>query len=359
MFFRLLFPLTTSVPFFNVFQYITFRSAYAAITALLVCFLIGPAYIRLLNRNSAGEKIRAEVPERHFGKSGIPTMGGVLMIVAVISSVLLWMDVGRPETWITVFALVGFGLIGFTDDYLKTYRPSSSGLSVRFKFLLQFLVASVIAVVIYARRTEVTTLLYIPFLKNAVLDMGAYFIPFAMLLLISTSNAVNLTDGLDGLATGLILMAALTFSILAYVTGRVDYAEYLSLPYVPHGGELAIFCFALAGACVGFLWFNSHPAEIFMGDTGSLALGAAIGTVALLVKKELLLVICGAVFVLEAGSVILQVGWYKLTGKRLFRMAPMHHHFELIGWAESKIVFRLWILGGLFALISLSTIKVQ
>lgn len=359
MFYRFLFPLTPAVPLFNVFQYITFRAAYAAITALLVCFLVGPAFIRLLHRNAAKERVRAEVPKRHAIKNGVPTMGGVLIIISVVLSILLWMDVGQVEIWIAIFALISFGLIGFIDDYLKTYRFNSSGLSVRFKFLLQFSVAAIIAIAIYMQRSDVTTLLYIPFLKTAVIDLGVFFIPFAILLLVSTSNAVNLTDGLDGLATGLVLMVVLTFGILAYVTGRVDYAEYLSLPFVAHGGELAIFCFALAGACVGFLWFNSHPAEIFMGDTGSLSLGAAIGTVSLLIKKEALLTICGAVFVIEVVSVLLQVGYYRLTKKRLFRMAPIHHHFELIGWEESKIVLRFWILGGLFALISLSTIKVQ
>lgn len=359
MFYRFLFPLTSAVPLFNVFQYITFRAAYAAVTALLLCFLFGPAFIRLLNRNAANERVRAEVPKRHAIKNGVPTMGGVLIIISVVLSILLWMDVAQFEIWIALFALISFGLIGFVDDYLKTYRPHSSGLSVRVKFFLQFSVAAVIAVIIYTQRSEVTTLLYIPFLKTAVLDLGILFIPFAILLLVSTSNAVNITDGLDGLATGLILMVALTFSILAYATGRVDYAEYLSLPFVANGGELAIFCFALVGACVGFLWFNSHPAEIFMGDTGSLSLGAAIGTVSLLIKKEVLLIICGAVFVIEVVSVLLQVGYYRFTKKRLFRMAPIHHHFELLGWEESKIVLRFWILGGLFALISLSTIKVQ
>ena len=359
MFFRFLYPLTSTIPLFNIFQYITFRAAYAAITALLVCFLLGPAFIRLLNRNAAGEKIRADIPERHAHKTGIPTMGGVLIIIAIVFSILLWMDVGQSEIWIAIFALIGFGLIGFIDDYFKTYRAGSEGLSTGVKFALQVVMAVAVALIIYARRTELTTLLYVPFLKTAVLDLGLYFIPFAVLLLLSTSNAVNLTDGLDGLATGLVLMVVLTFGVLAYVTGRVDYSEYLLIPFVAHGGELAIFCFAIAGACVGFLWFNVHPAEIFMGDTGSLSLGAAVGTIALLIKKELLLIVCGAVFVIEALSVILQVLYYKSTKKRLFRMAPLHHHFELLGWPESKIVLRLWILGGLFAIISLSTIKIQ
>lgn len=359
MFYSLLYPFASSIPLFNIFQYITFRSAYAFITALLICFLFGPAFIRLLNRKSAKEKIRPEVPKRHASKRGVPTMGGVLIITAIVASMLLWMDVGQWEVWIAILALVGFGCIGFVDDCLKTYRTNADGLSVKVKLILQFAVATGIALAIYARRTDVTTLLYIPFLKTAVLDLGPYFIPFAVLLLVSTSNAVNLTDGLDGLATGLVLMVALVFGVLAYITGRIDYSLYLSLPFVAHGGELSVFCFALAGACVGFLWFNSHPAEIFMGDTGSLSLGGALGTVALLIKRELLLVICGAVFVIEAGSVILQVIYYKMTQKRLFKMSPVHHHFELLGWAESKIVLRLWILGGLFAIISLSTVKIQ
>ena len=359
MFYRFLYPLTEVVPLFNVFQYITFRAAYALITALLICFLVGPYFIKFLKHNAAGEKIRGEVLQQHTSKGGIPTMGGVLIIISIVFSTLLWMDVGQFETWIVVFALTGFGVIGFIDDYLKTFKTGSAGMSGKVKIVLQILVATVIVCMIYARRTEITTLLYVPFLKTAILDLGIYFVPFAIVLLVATSNGVNLTDGLDGLATGLVLMVALTFAIIAYTTGRIDYSSYLLIPFISSGGELAIFGFALAGACVGFLWFNGHPAEIFMGDTGSLSLGAAIGTIALLIKKEVLLVICGAVFVIEVMSVIMQVLYYKTTKKRLFKMTPIHHHFELVGWSESKIVLRFWILGGLCAIISLSTLKIQ
>jgi len=359
MFYRFLYPLTSTISFFNIFQYITFRAAYALITALLISFLIGPPFIKLLKRNAAGEKIRSEVPRQHVRKSGIPTMGGLLMIIAIVVSVTLWMDVGRFETWVVLAALLTFGGIGFVDDYLKTYRKGSHGISGKTKFALQCIAATAIVSIIYLQRTDTTTLLYIPFLKNAVADLGIFFIPFAVVLLVATSNAVNITDGLDGLATGLVLMVAITFAVLAYLTGRIDYAEYLLIPFISSGGELAIFGCALTGACVGFLWFNAHPAEIFMGDTGSLALGSAIGTISLLIKKEILLIIGGAVFVLEAISVIVQVCSYKIRKKRIFKMAPIHHHFELIGWSESKIVLRLWILGGLFAIVSLSTLKIQ
>jgi len=356
---ELLFPLVKHNTVFNIFQYITFRAAYSAITALLICFLLGPTLIRFLSKKKAGQEIREDGPETHFTKSGTPTMGGILINISILVSVLLWQDLTTMYAWIIITALAGFGLIGFVDDYLKVFRRNADGLQAKFKFIAQILLSFAIVMYLYLNGSEYTTYLYLPFLKNPVLDLSVLFIPFGVTLLVGTSNAVNLTDGLDGLASGLIIMVGIAFAILSYLTGRSDYAEYLQIPYLSGSGELSILCFALVGAAVGFLWFNAHPAEIMMGDTGSLSLGGVIGVVALLIKKEILLVIVGGVFVLEALSVIIQVVSYKWRKKRVFKMAPLHHHFELKGWAESKVVIRFWILGGLFAILSLSTLKLQ
>lgn len=356
---ELLYPLVGYFTAFNVFQYITFRAAYAAITALFVSFLLGPGLIRALKRKKAGQEIRDDGPRSHLVKSGTPTMGGILIILSVLVSVVLWQDLSNTYTWIILGSLVAFGLLGFADDYLKVFRKNSRGLRAWQKFSGQILISLAIVLIIYSTRHEYTTLLYLPFLKNPVLDLSWVYIPIAVIYLTATSNMVNLTDGLDGLAIGLVLFVALAFSILAYITGRADYAEYLQIPYLVGSGELTVPCFALVGASVGFLWFNAHPAEIFMGDTGSISLGGVIGVVSLLLKKEILLVIIGGVFVLEMLSVVIQVVSYKLTSKRVFKMAPLHHHFELKGWEESKVVIRLWILGGLFAILSLSTLKLQ
>ncbi len=359
MFKEFLFPLTNVFTPFNVFQYITFRGAYAAITSLMIAFLFGPWTIRKLRILRFGEEIRHDGPESHISKSGTPTMGGVLIIVSIIVSALLWLDISVSYTWIALVAVVGFGLIGMVDDLRKIRLKNKDGLRGWYKIIGQLVVSFIVGFLLYRFGSEHATKLYVPFIKSPVFDMGIWYIPFAMVLLIGTSNAVNLTDGLDGLATGLVLMVGLTFAVLSYVTGRVDYAEYLQIPYLPGGGELAILSLAVVGACVGFLWFNGHPAEIMMGDTGSLSLGGVIGVLALMTKKEILLIIIGGVFVLEAVSVIIQVLSFKLTGKRVFRMAPIHHHFELLGWPESKVVLRLWILGGLFAILSLSTLKIR
>ncbi len=356
---QLLFPLTRVFTPFNVFQYITFRGAYAAITSLLIAFLLGPWTIRMLTRLRFGEEIRSDGPDSHQVKSGTPTMGGVLIIASIVVSVILWMDITLIYTWIAMIAVVGFGSIGFVDDLRKIRRHDKGGISGWYKIFGQITIGGVVAFLLYRYGTEHATRLYIPFLKNSVADFGIWYIPFAIVLLVGTSNAVNLTDGLDGLATGLVLMVGLTFGVISYVTGRVDYAEYLQIPYIPGAGELAVLSLAVVGACVGFLWFNSHPAEIMMGDTGSLALGGVVGVLALATKKEVLLVVIGGVFVLEALSVIIQVLSFKARGKRVFRMAPIHHHFELLGWPESKVVLRLWILGGLFAILSLSTLKIR
>lgn len=359
MFYEFIYPLVRYFSPLNVFQYITFRSAYAAITALLICFILGPWIIRVLQAKEYGQEIRKDGPESHLSKSGTPTMGGIMIILGIVVSALLWMDITRLYTWILIFAVVGFGLIGFTDDFLKIYRKNSAGMRGWVKFSGQILVSLTIALVLYTNQTDSTTLLYIPFIKEPILDLSFLYVPFAVLLLVFTSNAVNLTDGLDGLATGLVIMVGLTFAVLSYLAGRVDFAEYLQIPFLSGGGELAILCLALVGACVGFLWFNAHPAEIMMGDTGSLSLGGVLGVIALMIKKEVLLVVVGGVFVIEACSVIIQVVSYKLRRKRVFLMAPLHHHFELKGWAESKVVLRFWILGGLFAILSLSTLKLR
>ncbi|MDA3950858.1 MAG: phospho-N-acetylmuramoyl-pentapeptide-transferase [Spirochaeta sp.] len=359
MFKEFLYPLTNVFTPFNVFQYITFRAAYAAVTSLLITFLLGPWAIRMLHRLKFGEAIRHDGPESHHVKSGTPTMGGVLIIVSIVVSAVLWLDISVLYTWIGLIAVLGFGFIGMTDDLRKIRQKNKDGLRAWSKIAGQFAVASVIAVLLYRYGNENATKLYLPFIKNAIVDLGVWYIPFAVVLRVGTSNAVNLTDGLDGLATGLVLMVGLTFAVLSYLTGRIDYAEYLQIPYLPGGGELAILSLAVVGACVGFLWFNGHPAEIMMGDTGSLSLGGIIGALALMTKKEILLIIIGGVFVLEALSVIIQVASFKLTGRRVFRMAPIHHHFELLGWPESKVVLRMWILGGMFAILSLSTLKIR
>ena len=355
---KLLSTLKGYVSFFNIFQYITFRAAYATITALLISFLFGPWVIARLRAIKTGWAAREDTPTTHQAKAGTPTMGGVLIILSVSISILLWQDPSSTFTWLLLFAMLGFGAIGFADDVLKMSRRKT-GISAGVKFGGQILISTIIVTVLYLQRGETTTLLYIPFFKRAVLDLSWVYIPFAVTLMVGYSNAVNLTDGLDGLAIGLVIMVGLALAILAYLTGRVDFAEYLQVPFVKGGGEIAVFCLAVVGASVGFLWFNAHPADVWMGDTGSLALGGVLGAVALILKKEVLVLVLGGVFVLETLSVAIQVISFKLTGKRVFKMAPLHHHFELSGWRESKVVTRLWILGGLFAILGLSTLKIQ
>ncbi len=359
MLLKILFPLVKYISYLRIFQYITFRAAYAAVTALLLAFLLGPWVIRKLRAiKSGGGSVRADTPRSHQAKTGTPTMGGVLIVLAVSVSILLWQDLSIISTWLLLFAIVGFGGIGFTDDMLKISKRKR-GISAGVKFGGQILVSAVIVAALYLTRGPDTTLLYIPFFKRPVLDLSWVYIPFAVILMVGYCNAVNITDGLDGLAIGLAIMVGLSLAVIAYITGRVDWAEYLQIPFVKGGGEIAVFCLAVVGAAVGFLWFNAHPAEVFMGDTGSLTLGGVFGTVALILKKEVLLLVLGGVFVLELVSVVIQVISFKLTGRRVFKMAPLHHHFELSGWAESKVVARLWILGGLFAILGLSTLKIQ
>jgi phospho-N-acetylmuramoyl-pentapeptide-transferase len=360
MFLELLYPLVKYFSPLNVFKYLTFRSAYAAVTALLIAFLLGPWLIEKLRVLKFGQSIRTDGPESHLAKSGTPTMGGILIIVAVVVAVLLWADLRNVYMWISLGALVLFGLIGFLDDWLKIKYRSSDGIPAWVKFWAQVVVASAAALLLYFSGNPETTRIFVPFFKFPVIDLGIAWLPIAVIYVVYWSNAVNLADGLDGLATGLVIMALIAFSIITYVTGRADWSAYLAIPFVKGAGELTVFNLALIGACVGFLWFNAHPAEVFMGDVGSLALGGVLGVLSLIVKKEVLLLVIGGVFMMEVLSDVLQVGYFKLTkGKRLFRMAPLHHHFELKGWKETKVVTRFWILGGIFAIVALSTLKIQ
>lgn len=353
------YPLVKYFSFFNIFKYISFRAAYAAVTALLLSFMFGPRVIKMLTRLKLGQEVRNDGPQTHLSKAGTPTMGGVLIVLSVTISILLWQDIKQFYTWLMVLALIGFGGLGFMDDYLKISRKSSEGLRSGLKLSGQLAISAIIMIVLYLTKNDHTTLLYIPFLKNPVLDMGIFYIPFGIFYLVGFSNAVNLTDGLDGLATGLMIFALVAFSVISYLSGHVGFADYLQIPYLTGSGELTISSFALLGACVGFLWFNCHPSEIMMGDTGSLSMGGFLALLSLILKKEILLLIIGGVFVIETASVMIQVYSFKRTGKRVFKMAPLHHHFELIGWAESKVVTRFWILGGMFAILGLSTLKIQ
>ena len=359
MLLEFLYPLVKYFTPFNVFQYLTFRSAYAALTTLLICYIFGPKIIQSLKRLNVGQTIREDGPATHLKKAGTPTMGGTFIIFAVVVSMLFWQDLRSIKVWLTISALIAFGIIGFIDDYLKVTRHNSDGLSAWAKLCGQFAVALAVMLVLYFTGDESSTFLYIPFFKNPVIDLGVFWIPFGVLLIVGESNAVNFSDGLDGLLAGLMILVFSTLTILTYLSGRADYSSYLGIPYIPDAGELTVFCLAVTGACVGFLWFNSHPAEVFIGDVGSLSLGGVIAVVSLIIKKEILVLIIGGVFVLEIASVIIQVASFKLRKKRVFRMAPIHHHFELSGWPETKVVIRFWILGGLFAIIALSTLKIQ
>jgi phospho-N-acetylmuramoyl-pentapeptide-transferase len=361
MLYWLLYPMAGRFPVFNVFRYITFRTAMSAVTALAVALVLGPAMIRFLRRAQIGQSIRAEGPKTHLSKAGTPTMGGLLILLAVVSATLLWMDLSNRFVWIGLATLVGVGAVGFADDWTKVARRRSLGLTGRGKLVPQFLVAIGVAFAIeqWAGHGAFSTVVSFPFLKKLLLDLGVLYIPFVAVVVVGSSNAVNLTDGLDGLATGAVGIAAGTYALLAYVTGNAVAARYLQIPFIPQSGELAVFCGALVGACLGFLWFNCHPADVFMGDVGALPLGAAIAAVAVMTKQEILLAIVGGLFVLEALSVIIQVASFKSTGKRVFKMAPLHHHFELLGWAESRVIIRFWILALFFAVLGLSTLKLR
>jgi len=361
MLYHLLISLYPQVSVFNVARYITFRTAAASMTALVVSLVLGPWLIRRLREFQIGQVIRQEGPESHRAKAGTPTMGGLLILAAALFPTLLWADLTNVYIWIAVLATAAFGGIGFLDDYLKVTRRTSGGLAPRYKLGLQVVVGLIVGLVLMwlADQNLYNTRLIFPFFKQLIPDLGWFYVPFAAFVLVAWSNAVNLTDGLDGLAISTFGVAAAAFTALAYVTGHAVLADYLLLVRFQPAGELTIFCGALVGASLGFLWYNSYPAEIFMGDVGSLGLGGAIGTVAILIKQELLLPIVGGIWVLEALSVLIQVASFKLTGKRVFKMSPLHHHFELIGWSEPKVITRFVIVAVIFALFSLTTLKLR
>ncbi|HSR51135.1 MAG TPA: phospho-N-acetylmuramoyl-pentapeptide-transferase [Acidobacteriota bacterium] len=370
MLYYLLFSLADDISVFNVVRYITFRTAYAGLTALFMALVLGPWMIERLRRFQIGQHIREEGPQAHQSKAGTPTMGGLLIIISILVPTLLWGDLTNIYVWIAMGALTLFGIVGFLDDYLKVVKKRSLGLKAGQKILLQLLISGAVAAALIILKYQglYSTKLSVPFFKRFTPELDgvilgtATFIPlivFTLLVLIGSSNAVNLSDGLDGLASGLTVIAASALTVLTYVTGHAVFAEYLDLIWNTYTSELTIFCGAMVGAVLGFLWYNTYPAQVFMGDVGSMSLGGAIGTVAVLIKQELLLLSIGGIFVVEALSVILQVGSYKLTGRRLLRMAPIHHHFELLGWKEPKVVIRFWILGLIVALFSLSTLKLR
>ncbi len=361
MLYHLLYPLHPYVSFLNVFRYITFRMALATLTALLISLALGSRLIRKLREFQIGQQIRPEGPLSHQRKKGTPTMGGLLIIIAVVLPSLLWADLTNPFVWMVLMSTLLYGVIGFTDDYLKITRKRSLGLTARQKMAAQIGVALLLAIALMwlVHEGRYTTQFSFPFFKKWTPDIGLFYAPWAILVIVGSANAVNLTDGLDGLAIGTSMIASGTFAILAYVAGHAKVAGYLDVPNVRGAGELAIICGAMVGASLGFLWFNCNPAQVFMGDVGSMALGGAIGTVAVLTKQEILLVFVGGLFVIEALSVILQVASYRLRGKRILRMAPIHHHFELAGWPEQKVVIRFWIVAIIFALMSLSTLNLR
>ncbi len=363
MLYHLLYPLHVRISGFNVIRYITFRTAVASLTALFLVLVLGPWMIEKLRRLQVGQYIREDGPQAHQTKKGTPTMGGLLILTGIIIPTLLWADLRNWNVWIAVLATLAFGAIGFADDYLKVVKKQNLGLTGRSKIYWQVTVGLCIGMALYALGrvdpTVHTTRLIVPFFKNVTPDIGIFYVPFAILVVVSASNAVNMTDGLDGLAIGTTLVAAAALTVLTYVSGHKIISSYLDLIFQPGVHEVTVFCGAMVGASMGFLWWNCYPAHIFMGDVGSLSLGGALGTVALLIKQELLLVMIGGLFVIEALSVILQVGSFKLRGKRIFRMAPLHHHFELIGWKEPQIIIRFWIVAFIFALLSLTTVKLR
>ena len=361
MLYHLLYPYAAQISLLNVTQYVTFRTAAASLTALAFSLMLGPWMIRKLREAQIGQVIRTTGPIAHQPKAGTPTMGGLLILTAAIVPTLLWADLTNTYVWIAVLSTLAFGSIGFVDDYLKLKRRSHHGLRPRYKLVAQVVVASLVGVAVLALTEEnlYNTRLNFPFFKELVPELGFLYVPFVVLVLVGASNAVNLTDGLDGLAIGTFTIAAAAFTGLTYITGHRVFAEYLLLVQFSTAAELTIFCGALVGASLGFLWYNAYPADIFMGDVGSLALGGALGTVAVLIKQELLLLIVGGVFVAEALSVIIQVFSFRMTGRRVFKMAPLHHHFELQGWSEPKIMTRFLVVAVIFALFSLTTLKLR
>jgi phospho-N-acetylmuramoyl-pentapeptide-transferase len=362
MFYHLLYPLHQHFPAFNVFRYITFRSAYALATALLIALVLGPPVIRRLRRLKIGQQVRDDGPQSHLPKAGTPTMGGVLLVIAIAVSTLLWGNLTNRAVWTALLATLWMGGVGFLDDYLRVVKRYRKGLLGRYKLAGQILLGVGVFCIVFffpARSILEPAQTNVPFLKRTVVDFGWLYLPFVILVVTGASNAVNLADGLDGLAAGMTAFAAVALGAMCYVTGHAKFSSYLNIAFIQGAGELTIFCSAVIGATLGFLWWNCHPADVFMGDTGSLSLGAALGTVAVLIKREFLLAIVGAIFVIEALSVMAQVLSFKLWGKRVLRMAPLHHHFELMGWKEPRVVVRFWIAAALAALISLSTLKLQ
>ncbi|MCT8990596.1 phospho-N-acetylmuramoyl-pentapeptide-transferase [Chelativorans sp. SCAU2101] len=357
----LLVELSETISVFNVFRYITFRTGGALITAAFIVFLFGPTIIDSLRvRQGRGQPIRADGPQTHFKKAGTPTMGGLMILCGILGSALLWANLSSIYVWVVLMVTVGFGAIGFYDDYLKVTKQSHLGFSGKVRLALEFVIAGLAAwIIMRAGQVPFSSSLTFPFFKDLILNLGLFFIPFAAFVIVGSGNAVNLTDGLDGLATVPVMVAAASFGVIAYLSGNAIFADYLQIHFVPGTGELAVVLGAVIGAGLGFLWFNAPPAAIFMGDTGALALGGLLGTVAVATKHEIVLAIIGGLFVIEIFSVIIQVAVFKMTGKRVFLMAPIHHHFEKLGWTESQVVIRFWIIAVLLALIGLSTLKLR
>ena len=362
MLYQLLYPLKDLWFGFNVFKYITFRTVMASITAFLLSVIIGPVIVRMLKNMKIGELPRKANVESlyvlHKHKEGTPTMGGIILLVSIISSVFLWARLDNPLVILSLVAIIWLGIVGFIDDYIKLIKLKPLGLSATTKFVGQLIVASGVAIFLYLS-PEISTELYMPFMKNALINLGIIYIPFVVIVIVSTSNAVNITDGLDGLAIGCVSLIALCYGIISYLTGHAELSGYLNIYFLPGSGELSVLCGAIVGAGLGFLWFNSYPASVFMGDTGSLALGGALGIVSVLIKKEFLLLIVGGIFVIEVLSVIIQVISFKTRGKRVFLMSPLHHHFQLKGWHEAKITVRFWIVAIILALFGLATLKLM
>jgi phospho-N-acetylmuramoyl-pentapeptide-transferase len=345
---------------FNLFQYLTFRSILGVLTALVISLVVGPPMIRYLSRYNIGQNVRDDGPESHFSKAGTPTMGGALILVAIVVSTLLWSDLSSRFVWVATLVTLGFGLIGWIDDYKKLALGNSKGLSARAKYFWQSVIALTAAWALFSTaELPIETQLIVPFFKSAIFDLGWMYLVLAYFVIVGSSNAVNLTDGLDGLAILPTVLVGGALGVFAYLTGNVNFSGYLGIPYVPGVGEMVIFCGAIVGAGLGFLWFNTYPAQVFMGDVGALALGAALGTIAVIVRQELVLFIMGGIFVVETISVVLQVASYKLTGRRIFRMAPLHHHFELKGWPEPRIIVRFWIITVILVLIGLASLKIR
>ena len=360
MLYKLLLALQPYFSPLNVFRYITFRTALAVLTAMIVSLIIGPCIIRWLKKISITQQIRDDGPQTHLKKSGTPTMGGIIILISMLVTLFCWGDLSNRYMWIMIISLIGYGAIGLLDDYLKVIRKNPKGLAAWYKFGAQIGLALIIGLVLYSNPDDpYRSELIVPFFKKWFFDIGWFYIPFSVLVIVGSSNAVNLTDGIDGLAIGLVGIAALANMLLVYISGNAKFSQYLGVFFLTGTGELTVFCGAMLGAALGFLWFNAYPADVFMGDVGSLSLGGALGTLAVITKHEIALAVVGGIFVIETFSVIAQVASFRLTGKRIFKMAPIHHHFELMGWPESKVIVRFWIVGIMLALLSLATLKLR